>query len=488
MIGAGPGGLVAARFLKSEGFEPVLFEHGASIGGQWSGDPARSGVWPGLRTNTSRIMTAFSDLPHPRGTPVYPSNQQMLAYLNRYAECFDLHRRIRLGAPVHELRRSPDQWVVRTASGEEAFERVVVATGRFNRPSIPALPGIGTFPGRVGHTFDYQNPEVYRGLRVIVAGCAVSALEIASDLAMLGAARVVMAQRKQRYVLPKLLGGIPSDHQVFTRFAALAAEALPPRVNGERLRQMIVSRYGSPEQFGAQKPHEDLLEADVTLSQHFLPLVAEGKIHVKPWIQALDGNTVTFSDGSSEEADAILFGTGFEIHLPFLSPGIRDIVALSPHTIDLYKYTFHPDLPGLAFLGLIEQKGPYYPVLELQARWIAYTWSLAVPQADRAEMEKDIRHARVTRKPGRAMPMHVPAIQFARAAGVEPDPDQWPQLHRALLFGPLAPVSFRLSGRDALPHAAARFVEEAREFGHIESNELTAVEAAHLETLAAAAR
>ena len=63
IIGAGPAGLAAARYLASEGFEPILFEQGAAIGGQWSGDRAHSGVWPSMRTNTSRILTAFSDLP-----------------------------------------------------------------------------------------------------------------------------------------------------------------------------------------------------------------------------------------------------------------------------------------------------------------------------------------------------------------------------------------------------------------------------------------
>lgn len=56
VIGAGPGGLVAARYLQSEGFAPVLFEQAATSGGQWSGDARCSGVWPSMRTNTSRVL------------------------------------------------------------------------------------------------------------------------------------------------------------------------------------------------------------------------------------------------------------------------------------------------------------------------------------------------------------------------------------------------------------------------------------------------
>jgi cation diffusion facilitator CzcD-associated flavoprotein CzcO len=74
VIGAGPGGLVAARYLKWRGFEPVLFERGERVGGQWATDDAYSGVWLSLRTNTSRVMTRFSDLAYPEGTPVYPTS------------------------------------------------------------------------------------------------------------------------------------------------------------------------------------------------------------------------------------------------------------------------------------------------------------------------------------------------------------------------------------------------------------------------------
>ena len=83
VIGAGPGGLATARYLRSEGLEPIIFEQGERIGGQWSADPRHSGVWPGMRTNTSRIMTSFSDLPHNADSPIYPTNEAMGEYLQR---------------------------------------------------------------------------------------------------------------------------------------------------------------------------------------------------------------------------------------------------------------------------------------------------------------------------------------------------------------------------------------------------------------------
>jgi hypothetical protein len=68
--------------------------------------------------------------------------------------------------------------------------------------------------------------------------------------------------------------------------------------------------------------------------------------------------------------------------------------------------------------------------------------------------------------------MNLVALIFARAAGVEPHLENWPDLRRALLFGPLAPSCFRLEGPDAMPEAPVRFAREAAAFGAITSNEL----------------
>ena len=155
--------------------------------------------------------------------------------------------------------------------------------------------------------------------------------------------------------------------------------------------------FGNPEQFGAFRPAGDFLTVGRALSQHFLPLVAEGRIAVKPWIREIQGRKVRFSDETWEEFDAIIFGTGFELNLPFLSPTISDILDLDALHADLYKFTFHPDLAGLAFLGLWEQTGPYFPPLELQARWITYVWSGIRPLPTPSQM-----NAAIADIPGRA--------------------------------------------------------------------------------------
>ena len=57
-----------SRWLVAHGFEPVIFEQADELGGQWTAQPGLSGIWPTMHTNTSRVLTAFSDL-EPEGMP-----------------------------------------------------------------------------------------------------------------------------------------------------------------------------------------------------------------------------------------------------------------------------------------------------------------------------------------------------------------------------------------------------------------------------------
>ena len=447
-----------------------------------------SGIWPTMHTNTSRILTAFSDLEH-ESDLVFPPNRDILTYLRPL--CGDI--RPDVAHPVRHAGRTPQQRRQRMARPSipdmtETFERVVVASGRFQTPCVPAVPGLDSFTGVAGasSTYNYREALPYLGRRVLVAGGAISALEIASELAQLGAARVVVTQRRQRYVLPKFAAGVPSDYRIFTRYGTLANETLPAAEIDRQLKEIVVEAGGSPEQYGAPAPDPSLFAAGVTLAQQYLPLVAEGRITVRPWMTSIQDETVTFADGHAEEFDGILFGTGFELDLPFLSDDIRAIVDLDSVHLDADRHTFHPDLPGLAFVGMWDQSGGYFVPLELQARWIAYTWGGAIPATSENEQRSAIDAYRARRGMSQKSRMNLVALTFARAAGVEPHLDDWPQLRRALLFGPLAPSCFRLEGPDALPDAPIRFVRDAAAFGAITSNDLTERERRYLSLVDAA--
>jgi dimethylaniline monooxygenase (N-oxide forming) len=287
--------------------------------------------------------------------------------------------------------------------------------------------------------------------------------------------------------VPKLIGGVPADNIGLTRFAALAAETLPPEEVAGALKAFLVAAGGNPAAFGAPSPADDVLEAGITLCQDYVPLLAEGRIEPKPWIRRVDGRTVRFQDDTVAEVDAIIMATGFRLSLPFLDPKIRGILDLDDRHIDLADFTFHPDLDGLAFIGFYPLIGPYFPVLELQARYLAYVWQGLIP-ATREQLADGVAAYREGRGGRQSRLMHVMAVRFARLAGIEPAPAQTPEIARALLFGPLTATSFRLQGRDALVEAAAVVADEAACFGAIPDPSFTLAERDQLRQLAAAQR
>ncbi|MDI6838621.1 MAG: dimethylaniline monooxygenase, partial [Rhizobiaceae bacterium] len=112
------------------------------------------------------------------------------------------------------------------------------------------------------------------------------------------------------------------------------------------------------------------------------------------------------------------------------------------------------------------------------ARWISYCFAGVAPMPSQAEMAEGVARARAMRAGPPAVPMHVAALGFARNAGVDPDLSARPDLERALLFGPLSAVSFRLDGADALPDAALRVQGAAAAFGAVTHPAFTAEEQA----------
>jgi len=116
---------------------------------------------------------------------------------------------------------------------------------------------------------------------------------------------------------------------------------------------------------------------------------------MRPALVGLDETGALFADGTRIDADAIVLATGYAHAFPFLPGGI-------PATFDgklaLYRLVFPPGVPKLAFVGMTRVSGPVFPVVELQARWVAAVFAgrASLPSADamRAEIETRISRAR----------------------------------------------------------------------------------------------
>jgi dimethylaniline monooxygenase (N-oxide forming) len=441
VVGAGPSGLAAAKHALEAGFDVTVFEAADRLGGQWYTTAAHSGVWPGMDTNTSRAMTAFSDFPAPAEHPLHPAAEQIRAYLETYADAFRVTGRIRFGTRVEDVRPG---WTV----DGEPFDAVVVASGRFRKPRIP--PGLDGFRGELMHAFDYPGAEPLRDRATLVYGNGISGLEIASDLAPY--APVVSAFRKPRYVIQKVVGGVSSDWQWYTLFGALERRALAPDEWGRRQRDRILRVAGDPAAFGAPAPDEDLLVAGVSLCQDYLAQVRDGSIACRPAITSVEGADVTFTDGSAQPVEVIVCATGYDVDIPYMAPAVRE--ALGPE-LALFQRTFHPDLPGLGVIGQFLAQGPYFPLLELQARWIVAVLAGAVELPDARVMHDVIARPRPPLDAHNAL-----ALTLSEQLGVAPEPTRWPDLCEPLLFGPMLPPRYRLQGPGAAPDAAAFFAQQ----------------------------
>ena len=440
IIGAGPGGLVAAKHALEAGFDTTVFEASDDRGGQWHSSASHSGIWPGMQANTSRAMTAFSDAPPPADHPLHPSAEQVHAYLRAYADRFGVTERIRLRSPVARLAPGWD------VDGER-FDGVVVASGRFRKPQMP--PGLEAFGGELLHSFDYPGAEHFRGRTTLVYGNGISGLEVASDLAPV--TKVVSAFRKPRYVIQKNVDGVSSDWQWFTAFGALERRNLSPGELSGMLRERVLAVAGNPASFGAPEPDPDILVAGLALCQGWLAEVRDGRVTCRPAIAGVDDRAVTFTDGSREEIDAIICATGYDLDIPYLDARVWDVVGAE---FALYERTLHPDLPGFGAVGQFFAQGPYFPLLELQARWIVAVWAGDVAAPDAAAM----RDALAPAPP--IDPHNALATVLADELGAAPDIFARPDLAEALLFGPMLPLRYRLDGPGASPDAAQRFAEQ----------------------------
>ncbi|MEA2661929.1 MAG: hypothetical protein QOH08_1501 [Chloroflexota bacterium] len=369
VIGAGAAGLASARWLADAGLDPVVLERTGAVGGLWRPDTGLA--YPSLRTNTSKQKTAFSDLPFDDALPDHPFRDDVLAYLERYADVTGVRSRIRFGRDVAAVRPAAGGWTV----DGEPFDAVVVATGLFTRPLEPALEGRDRFRGTVVHSRDYRDPLAFAGKRVVVAGAGSSGADIAVELT--GAARsVALAVREPPTFVPRYHRGRPYDHRA-TRLARM----LPLALRRRRARMVIAEAYRR------RGLRLDRVSLTTTPGTEVLDAVSRGEIALRPALVGFDPDGAIFAGGGRTDADAVVLATGYRAEFAFLPSGVPEVVA---GALALYRLVFPPGIPGLAFVGLTRVSGPVFPVAELQARWVAAVFSGRVTLPDGGEMRREI--------------------------------------------------------------------------------------------------
>jgi cation diffusion facilitator CzcD-associated flavoprotein CzcO len=388
VIGAGPCGLTALKNLLQAGCRNVVcYEESDRIGGNWAftDDPHRVSVYECLHLISSRRMSSFDDFPMPKDYPDFPSHRQLLAYFTNYARTFQLEPHIRLGSHVEHCALGGDgRWTVRVRTdGEtrtETFGSLLVCAGHHREAFVPEYPG--TFTGKIVHSSAYKRPDPFRDQRVLVVGAGNSASDIAVDVARL-AARTALSMREGTYFIPKLMFGQPID-----TIYAFWRNRVPRPLFQLVLRLWLRLVIGKWEDYGLPAPTSAPLEKHPTVNSSVLDALRHGRLVARCGIKRYDGHTVHFADGTQEDFDAIIMGTGFRICFPFLTKRVVgwDLTKTPP----LYLKMMHPAVPSLFFIGLFQPIGCIWRLADYQARIAALQLSGRLKRP--SDIDARIRH------------------------------------------------------------------------------------------------
>jgi len=322
-----------------------------------------SAAYRDLFINTSRPRMQYSDFPMPESYPDFPHHTQIAAYFEEYVDHFGIRECISFETGVdHARRRDDGVWEVELESGElRLYDALLVANGHHWDPRWPepAFPGCEVFAGEQLHAHSYIDNSIFAGKRVVILGMGNSAMDIAVESSYV-ASRTYLAARQGAWIVPKYVFGKPVDQ-------LRNDPRVPFKIRQRMLQQLIKTYSGPPERYGLLKPTHRLGEAHPTISGRILDRIQHGTITPKPNIAALDRTRVRFIDGSAVEADVVVYCTGYKISFPFFDPGF---VSAPDNHIELFRRVFHPQIPNLCFIGLLQPLGAIMPLAEAQGAWV----------------------------------------------------------------------------------------------------------------------
>jgi putative flavoprotein involved in K+ transport len=277
IVGAGQAGLATAYALRESGYTVALVDHYARVGDSWRNrydslvlfTPRRYSSLPGLALDGD-----------PNG---FPTKDEIADYLERYCAAYKF--RVLSGTRVVALSRHGESFEASTSTGQLLRARaVVVATGPFQEPAVPAAASF--LRGEVEQwTVDsYRNSHAFAGKRVLVVGDGASGRQIARELA--SSTFVALATGKRRQVMPDRILG----KSVFWWLEKLRLTRLPDSTRiGKRLK-----------------------EADAFPGKHLeLAVLRHHGVLVAGRLSSFAGNTAFFTDGGTVPVDAVIWATGY---------------------------------------------------------------------------------------------------------------------------------------------------------------------------------
>lgn len=369
VIGAGLSGLVTAKTCLAYGFNVIVLEKEKELGGVWA--PSRR--YPGVCTQNPRDTYAFSDFRMPQSFDEWPAGEDVQKYLKAYAETFDVLRHIRFSHSVKEISFHHNRWNVKGLAGNNAFEEkvdfLIICNGTYCDPYIPAIPGLQEFKnsgGDVFHTSEFLSTDLVKNKRVAVVGFGKSATDVVTEVSKV-ASHTFMIAREVKWKMPRHAMGINTKYLFLNRMG----EAMMKPIRRNRL-ERVIHALGLPDKmFGTFEKRltkeqmldktglvptmgiKDLAFGELTMeTPDFYRFVHEHKIHVKKTeITSCEPGKITLGNGETLAVDTIIFGTGFNQTIPFMSkPDFGKIIDAQGNYI-LYRNILPVHLPNLAFVG-----------------------------------------------------------------------------------------------------------------------------------------
>ncbi|KGN30781.1 FAD-dependent pyridine nucleotide-disulfide oxidoreductase [Knoellia sinensis KCTC 19936] len=288
VIGAGQGGLAASYFLTQRKVTHLVLDGNPVAGGAWQHR------WDSL---TMHDVHGVADLPG-ETAPARSADRANVAVPNYFAD-YEARHQLPIVRPVvvEEVTSEGELLVVRASDGRAWRTRTLVnATGTWTRPNWPDYPGVDDFRGEQFHTATYPGREHLRGKRIIVVGAGASAVQFIGELAPI--ADVLWVTRRPPQWRTSDFGP-QTGLEVVTEVEKRVVAGLPP-----------ISVVGAT---GLMLREQEQEAARLGAFEDPLPIFE----------RIVEGGA-QWSDGVVEEADVILWATGFRSAVDHLEPlGLR---------------------------------------------------------------------------------------------------------------------------------------------------------------------
>jgi dimethylaniline monooxygenase (N-oxide forming) len=330
VIGGGWSGLYVLKYLLEEGLDVRLYEREPKLGGVWLYKETQGGVYRTTHVTSSKTYLHASDFPLSDETPHFPKHDEILTYLNLYADHFNLWSRMHFTHEVIKIERNQgQQWRLRFRHDgketEDTFDGVVITTGQHQTANdLRDVEPFNQFTGTVSHSIAYKQPEdiLHRNKTVLIVGGGETASDLAVELCTV-VRRIYMSIRGGQWFQERLVGDQPAD-VLFTKLLEFFGfyDNIFVKIGWTVLIKPFWGEGGTG--IAEWKPRCRLFLGFLNKSRDVVDKVGLGTVIPKRGITDIKENMVTFDDGGKPvHIDHILFCTGYQWYHSFLDEKLK---------------------------------------------------------------------------------------------------------------------------------------------------------------------